>query len=135
MFSLEVEGLSLGSFPRVSGIGSETEVIEFKQTGPDGRMIIRKVPGATKWSEIVLERRMDVSRVLWDWRQQVIDGDVDLARRDGAVVAYDASGLEVARWSFTGGWPSKITGVDVDEAREEPGTERVTIVHEGLVRG
>ena len=46
-------------------------------------MIIRKVPGAMKWGDISLDRRIDTSLSLWEWRKQVIDGDVDAARRHG----------------------------------------------------
>jgi phage tail-like protein len=83
-FALEIDGVNMGYFKKVAGIESETEVIEYKEATKDGKMIIRKVPGAMKWGDITLDRRIDTSVALWEWRKQVIDGDVDGARRNGS---------------------------------------------------
>jgi phage tail-like protein len=134
IFVLEIDSVELGSFRKCSGIESETETIEYKEATKEGRMIIRKVPGAMKWSDITLERRIDTSRALWEWRKQVIEGDIDHARRDGSVVAKDSKQCEVARWTFTAGWVSKWTGAEFDAGANDIATEKVVITHEGLVR-
>ena len=133
-FALQVDGINLGFFRKVAGIESETETIEFKEATEKGRMVIRKVPGAMKWADITLDRRSDASRALWDWRKQVIDGDVDGARKNGSIVAYDSQDNEVARWDFKAGWPSKWKGADFDATTNDIATESVTITHEGLAR-
>lgn len=133
-FALEIDGVNLGYFRKCAGIESETEVIEYKEATKDGRMIIRKVPGAMKWGDITLDRRIDSSQSLWEWRKQVIDGDVDAARRNGSIVAYDSKSSEVARWNFEAGWPSKWTGAEFDASANDVATESVTVTHEGIVR-
>lgn len=133
-FALEIDGLVLGFFKKCTGVESETEVIEFKEATKDGRMVIRKVPGAMKWGDIQLDKRLDNSKDLWLWRKQVIDGDVDAARRNGSIIAYDSQSTEVARWNFEAGWPSKWKGADFDAGSNEVATESLTITHEGLVR-
>ena len=133
-FALEIDGVNLGYFKKCSGIASENEIIEFKEATKEGRMVIRKVPGPMKWGDISLDRRLDSSLALWEWRKQVIDGDVDSARRNGSIVAYDSQSAEVARWNFEAGWPSKWQGADFDAGANEVATESVTITHEGLVR-
>jgi len=95
IFVLEIDSVEMGSFRKVSGIESETETIEYKEATKEGRMIIRKVPGAMKWSDITLERRIDGSLSLWEWRKQVIDGDIDAARRSGSIVAKNSKQEEV----------------------------------------
>lgn len=134
VFVLEIDSVEMGSFRKVAGIESETETIEYKEVTKDGRMIIRKQPGAMKWSDVTLERRIDTSKSLWEWRKQVIDGDIDSARRNGSIVAKDSKMNEVARWNFTDGWPSKWTGADFDASANEVATEKVVITHEGIVR-
>jgi phage tail-like protein len=134
IFVLEIDSVEMGSFRKVSGIESETETIEYKEVTKDGRMIIRKQPGAMKWSDITLERRIDSSHDLWTWRKQVIDGDIDKARRHGSIVAKDSKMTEVARWNFTSGWPSKWTGADFDAGANDVATEKVVITHEGIER-
>jgi phage tail-like protein len=133
-FAVEIQGVTLGFFKKCSGVESETETIEFKESTKDGKMIIRKVPGAMKWANIVLERRIDTSISLWEWRKQVIDGDVDAARKDGSIVLYDSTHSEVARWNFEAGWPAKWTGAELDASGSDVATESVEIAHEGLVR-
>src|SRR3982751_3687880 len=130
IFVLEIDSVEMGSFRKCSGIESETETIENKEATKDGRMIIRKVPGAMKWSDITLERRIDESKALWEWRKQVEDGDVDSARRDGSIVIKDSVKKEVARWNFEKGWVSKWTGAELDAGSNEVATEKVTITHE-----
>ena len=57
--SLEIQGINndnkiiVGGFKSVSGMDSETEIVEFKQ-GND--MVVRKKPGRTTYANIVLER-------------------------------------------------------------------------------
>jgi phage tail-like protein len=80
VFVLEVDGQQLGSFRKCSGIENESEIIEYKEVTKEGRMIIRKIPGSQKWSDITLERRVDTDKGLWEWRKQVLDGDIDTAR-------------------------------------------------------
>ena len=133
-FALEIDNVNMGFFKKCAGIESETEIIEYKEATSKGRMVIRKVPGAMKWGDITLDRRIDTSLALWEWRKLVIEGDVDKARRHGSVVAYDSKGGEVARWNFESGWPSKWKGADFDAGANEVATESVTITHEGLVR-
>ncbi len=134
VFVLEIDSVEIGSFRKCSGIESETETIEYKEATKDGKMIIRKVPGAMKWSDITLERRVDSSTKLWEWRKEVIDGNIDDARRSGSIVVKDSTQAEVARWNFTAGWPSKWTGADFDAGANDIATEKVVITHEGLER-
>jgi phage tail-like protein len=133
-FVLEIDGVEMASFRKCSGVEAETETIEYKEATKDGKMIIRKVPGAMKWSDITLERRVDSSTALWDWRKQVEEGDVDTARRSGSIVIKDSQQKEVARWDFDMGWPSKWTGAELDAGGNEVATEKVVITHEGLRR-
>jgi phage tail-like protein len=133
-FVLEIGGVEMGSFKKCSGVESETETIEYKEATKDGKMIVRKVPGSMKWSDINLERHIDSSRSLWEWRKQVEDGDIDSARRDGSIVIKDSKATEVARWNFERGWPSKWTGAELDASSNDVATEKVTITHEGLSR-
>ncbi|BEP13947.1 phage tail protein [Acidothermaceae bacterium B102] len=133
-FVLEVDSVELATFRKCSGIESETEIIEFKEATKDGGMIIRKVPGAMKWSDITLERRVDGSSALWDWRKQVIGGDIDGGRRHGSIVIKDSKQNEVARWNFENGWPSKYSGAELDAGANDVAAEKLVITHEGLVR-
>jgi phage tail-like protein len=133
-FHVELDGVDIGAFKEASGIESETEIIEYKEATEKGKMIIRKVPGAMKWSDVTLKKRIDASTELWDWRRQVEEGDIDGARRTGSIVLYDSRHDEVARWNFEQAWPSKWKGADLDAGEDQVAVEEITITHERLER-
>ncbi|HXJ65909.1 MAG TPA: phage tail protein [Actinomycetota bacterium] len=134
-FHVELDGIDIGAFKEASGVDSETEIVEYKETTKDGKMIIRKLPGAMKWSDITLKKRIDSKKDLWDWRKEVEQGDIDNARRNGSIVLYDSTAKEVARWNFMNGWPSKWKGADLNAGENAVAVEEITITHEGLERG
>lgn len=133
-FHVELDGVDIGAFKEASGIESETEIIEYKQSTKDGKLVIKKIPGAMKWADIVLKKNIDASTQLWEWRKEVEDGSIDSARRNGSIVLYDSMHSEVARWNFFEGWPSKWKGADLNAGEDSVAVEEVTITHEGLVR-
>ena len=75
-FKVEIEGVTQGAFRNVEGLDSETEIVEY-QDGDD--IILRKRPGRTKYSNVILKRGYINSTELWDWRKEVIDGKVAAA--------------------------------------------------------
>ena len=132
-FHVELDGVDIGSFKEASGVDSETEIIEHKEV-VDGKLTIRKVPGAMKWADIVLKRGIDQSLALWEWRKQVEEGEIEDGRRDGSIIIYDSQYNEVARWNFRAGWPSKWKGADLNAGDNQVAVEEITITHEGLER-
>jgi phage tail-like protein len=133
-FHVEFDGVDVGAYKEATGVESETEIIEYKEAAKDGKLIIRKVPGAMKWSDITLKKRIDSSTDLWEWRKEVEQGDIDSARRNGSIVLYDSTLQEVARWNFENGWPSKWKGADLNAGEDQIAVEEITITHEGLSR-
>lgn len=133
-FHVEVEGVDIATFKEASGFESTTEVIAYKETTQKGRVATKKVPGSRSWSDITLRRAISSSLALWEWRKQVLDGDIDGARRDGSVVLYDSTGEAVVRYNFFRGWVSQWKGPDMDADQDEIAVEEVTIAHEGLER-
>lgn len=133
-FALEIGGITEATFREASGFGSETQVIEFIEQGAKGAPIIRKVPGNLKWQNITLKRGLTSNTELWDWRQKVIAGQIDEARTNGSVVAYDALGTEITRFNFVAGWPCKWTSAGLNAQDNSVTIEEIEIAHEGLVR-
>ncbi|GAA0435974.1 phage tail protein [Acrocarpospora corrugata] len=129
-FLVEIEGLAVGSFVECSGLGSTTEVIE----NPEGGVTtILKMPGRTSYSDITLKWGLTDSQVLWEWRQQIIDGNV--VRKSGSVVVFDLAGSrEVARWNFTGAWPSKWEGAAYSAKGNDIAIETLVLTLEKLSR-
>lgn len=133
-FALEMGGKVIGFFTECSGLGSEHEVIEQKQVNEKGQEVIIKMPGRLKWENIILKRGISNNKDIWDWRQEVIEGNLEGARQDGSIVLYDPEGKEVARWDFRRAWPIKVSGPQPKADSNEIGIEELTIAHEYIRR-
>ena len=133
-FAIDVQGQVTGYFTEVSGVGSETEVIEHKVVNEAGVEVVLKVPGRLKWENIVLKRGITSNMDIWKWRKMVEDGDVKGARADGSIIMYDQTLSEVARWNFQNAWPVKVSGPSVKADGNEIGVEELTVAHEYIER-
>ena len=128
-------GSVTGYFTEVSGLGSESEVVEHKIIAKGAKeSIIRKIPGRLKWGDIVLKRGITKNMDMYSWRKQVEQGKVDSASLDGTIIMYDQTMTPIAEWSFFKGWPSKISGPSLQSDGNAVGIEELTIVHEGIKR-
>ena len=127
-FRVEIDGVTLAAFSEVSGLVSETEVIEYR-TGTESNAV-RKLPGLTRHANIVLRRGVTQDAELWNWRRTVEDGQVD--RRNGSIVLLDDARTEVLRWNFVAGWISKWEGPTLNAEGNEVAIETIEIAHEGL---
>lgn len=135
-FLLEIEGITgdsatvVGGFKSISGMDSSTEIIEFKQ-GNDIR--VRKKPGRTTYSNIVLERGYTATDDLWEWRKAIEEGSID--RRSGAVIIMDHDGsTEVARYEFFEGWPCKWNVPELSSDQSGMAIEKIEIAVEQVKR-
>lgn len=133
-FSVDIQGVVKGYFTEVSGLGSETELIEQKVVNEKGKDIVLKVPGRLKWENIVLKRGITSSMDIWTWRKKIEDGDVDSNRHDGSITMYNQNLDPVAIWNFYKAWPSKVTGPQPKADSNQIGVEEMTLVHEYIVR-
>jgi phage tail-like protein len=128
-------GSITGYFTEVSGLGSESEIVEHKIIAKGAKeSIIRKIPGRLKWGDIVLKRGITKNLDFYNWRKEVEQGKVEGARLDGTIIMYDQAMTPVAEWTFAKGWPSKISGPSLQSDGNAVGIEELTIVHEGIKR-
>ena len=136
-FLLEIQGvvgdnkIIVGGFKSMSGMDSETEIVEFKQ-GND--TVVRKKPGRTTYANIVLERGYTGTDDLWQWRMNIENGKID--RRSGSIVILDQDGqTEVARYNFYEGWPCKWYVPDMNSDSSAMAIEKIEIAVEKVERG
>jgi phage tail-like protein len=135
-FLLEISGITgdqktiIGGFKSMSGMDSETEVIEFKQ-GND--RVVRKKPGRTTYANITLERGFTATDDLWKWRKNIEDGLID--RRSGTITMLDQD-LEtiVAQYNFYEGWPAKWYVPELDSDQSGMAIEKIEIAVEKVER-
>ena len=134
-FRLDLGGKEgIGNFRECTGLDSETTVIEHTSVDANGHPIVRKVPGALKWSNITLKRGVDENSELWKWRDTVVKTGPDSARTDGSIQLIDYSGQTIATWKFVQGWPIKYSGATLNASGNEVAVEEIQIAHEGMER-
>jgi phage tail-like protein len=124
----------MGQFREVSGLDSESEIVEQKEVDANGNPVVLKVNGNLKWSNIELKRGIDVNKGLWEWRYMVEQKGPDAARTDCILELLDYDGSAIATYNITQAWPSKYSGATMNAGSNEIAVEGITICHEGFKR-
>lgn len=127
-FVVEVEGLAVAGFTEVSGVNTETDIVEYREGSDLARM--RKLPALAKFGNITLKRGYTRSRELWEWRKSTLDGATQ--RHNGAVILLDESRNPVLRWEFFEGWISKYEGPALNASTNEAAIESIEIAVESV---
>jgi len=127
VFRLELDGEEVGEYTECFGLGSSNE-IETTVVQTKNGAVVQKTRGALEWHNITLKRVGPSSAQIWSsWRKAVEEGRLNEAIQNGAIVMSKTGSSEaLARWNFTGAWPSSLL--------IEGSAEELTIVHEGLER-
>jgi phage tail-like protein len=129
-FLVEIDGITRAAFHECSGLDSTIDVIEHREGGEN--VTLRKLPGMTKYSNIVLKRGITDDQELYKWHLEAIKGNVK--RQNGSIVLLDRGGQEKARWNFVRAWPAKWTGPSLTAEGNDVAIEQLDLAHEGIER-
>ena len=106
-YQLSVEGIVNGYFAEAYNMGSETEVVTHKAVGPQGKVMLNKIPGNTKFFDVTLRRGITANLDLVNWRKLVLEGNTKSARKNAVITMFDGRSTIVASWNLASAWPSK----------------------------
>jgi phage tail-like protein len=129
-FLVEIDGITRAAFADVSGFDSTIDVTEYREGGEN--TTVRKLPGVTKYSNIVLKWGLTQDAELYQWHAETIKGN--LQRKNGSIIALDRQGNEVVRWNFRNAWPTKWDGPDFTAKGNDVSVETLELAHEGVER-
>ena len=129
-FLVEIDGITRAAFHEVSGFDSTIDVVEHREGGEN--TTVRKLPGMTKHSNIVLKWGLADDTDLYNWHRDAVNGKVQ--RRNGSIVLLDRQGQERMRWNFVNAWPSKWDGPDCNAEGNDIAIETLELAHEGVTR-
>lgn len=129
-FLVEIDGITQAGFAECSGFGATNDPIEYREGGEN--TTVRKLPGVTKYPNIVLKWGLTDSRELYDWFRGITQGKIE--RKNGSVILLDLDGTEKVRWNFVRGWPTKWDGPDFNAKGTDVAIETLEIAHEGVER-
>lgn len=136
-FILEIDGITQAGFSEVTIPDSSTDPIEYREgneIGLDAQATVRKIPGLTKYSNLVLKYGITDSMELFDWYKDIVDGKIKTSRKNIHILLWDELGKEVNRWTFVQAWPVKYTPPLTNAKGNDIAIESIEIAHEGMLR-
>ncbi len=130
-FVVEIGGITQAGFSECSGFSSSNDPIEYREGGENTH--VRKLPGLTKHTNVVLKWGLTDSHELWDWFNDVIQGKI--RRLNGSIIVRDIDGVtEKVRWNFFDAWPTKWDGPDFSAKGNEIAIETLELAVERIER-
>ncbi len=107
-FGLEIDGVVIKQIQEVSGLKMEQDVIELKQNTPDGKYVVKKLPGRFKAGEVTLTRGLTGDNSFEKWVKDSRFGKMTDVRKGGAIIVFDFEGKPVKRYKLTNAWPKSL---------------------------
>ncbi len=89
-FRLEIDGLQVAGFSEVAVGATITETIDYREGNEPLR--VRKLSGLTKFGNVSLKRGVTDSRELFDWHQQIVQGQLSTSRKNVVIVVLRGGG-------------------------------------------
>src|SRR5918998_1300570 len=107
-FGLKFDGVTIKQINEVNGLKMEQDVVELKQNTPDGKYVIKKLPGKPKAGEVTLTRPLTGDNSFEKWCKDARFGDMASARKGGAIILYDQMGTAFKRYTLENAWPKSL---------------------------
>ncbi len=132
-FRVEIDGIIQAGFNEITMPDTTTDVVEYREGTDPSHM--RKLSGLTKGGNLTLKWGTTLSMELMNWRQMVVDGKMEAARKKNmAIILMDELGNPGARWELEQVWPTKYKPADMNAKANDVAIESLELVHEGMKR-
>lgn len=133
-FTVEADGIQVGGFERASGLNLQMETTEYREGGVEG--YVHKLPGQFQHSNLVLRKGLTRETTLWEWIQEVKNGEMDSARRHVHLKLHEAyKSDEMWGWEFRNAYPVQWEGPEFTGKRTgtaEVAVQVLELTHEGF---
>lgn len=136
-YTLEIEGVQVGVFDRISGGDVEIDVIHHQVVFENGGFATLLIPGPLKNQPVTLESGYGKTAELYSWFNQVQRGDIFGARKNATISlnAYVKNEYKpVVQWHLINVWPSKFSGFNFDQSNTNRAQLSITLVCESIER-
>lgn len=127
-FILQIDGIQSAGFTEVSGLSTESDIIEYRE-GHD-QPYMRKLPGLIKFGDITLKRGYTLNRELWTWRKSTLDGLTE--RKNCSVTLLDEARQPAVRWNIYDAFVKKLEFPSLNASTNEAAVETVELVCERI---
>ncbi|MFD2934925.1 phage tail protein [Spirosoma flavum] len=118
-------------FQEVTGLDSETQVIEYR-AGNSKVFSTIKMPGIAKTGNITLKKGVFAKdNKFWTWYSTI---KLNTIKRETVVISLmDEGGADTMVWTLTNAFPVKISGTDLKSDGNEVAVETIEIAYETIV--
>lgn len=128
-FGLTIDGHDLGTFLTVEGLGVHVDVSEYLEGG--NPYFAYQIPGQFRYQNVVLTRPIDHNTAkVMEWLRTMAGG---MRRGQAELVAFDARGTMVVKWSLLQVIPVRWTGPHLDVDNRMHATESLELAHHGFL--
>ena len=127
-FDVSVDTIKIGQFSQCEGLTAEFEIEETKEGGNNA--FVHRLPGRLKYQNLKLTRAIDTDTGM------IADFFASFAAKrqpvNAHVVAYDSWQKKIGSWTFTGVWPVKYTGPQLNASTNGTANEVLELAHTGF---
>ncbi|HEX2580468.1 MAG TPA: phage tail protein [Dongiaceae bacterium] len=129
-FSVQLGSDTTVNFQEVSGLESETQVIEYRH-GNSPRFSPIKMPGLARVGNVTLRKGIFVNDAkFWQWYGQIKGSTVE--RRTVVISLLDENGTPKMVWTLINAWPTKVSGTDLKSEGNEVAIESMELAFDVL---
>jgi phage tail-like protein len=122
-FTVYFDGAPVPGVAEVSGLGVEIEVVEVREGTTNE---VRKVPGARRFSNLMLKRGVTGNTQFFDWAMSSKGGKI--VRRAVTVSLTSQSGAAIGTWTCAQAFPAKWEGPALKATGNDLAFETLEIV-------
>jgi phage tail-like protein len=131
-FSFQVSWGSQAKIPfqEVSGLETETQVIEYRHSNSPEFSTI-KMPGIKKFGNVTMKKGIFAKdNAFWKWYSEI---KMNTIKRVPVVVQLlDEGGNPTMTWTLANAWPTKISAPTLKSDGNEVAIQSIEIAHEGI---
>lgn len=118
------------AFQEVSGLDTETQVIEYRHSNSPVHSTI-KMPGIKKFGNVTLKKGVFAKdNAFWDWYSQIKMNTI--ARISVVIQLLDEKGDPTMTWTLANAWPTKISAPSMKSDGNEVAIQTIEVAHEGI---
>ena len=132
-FMVEIDGIEVFGFKEISGLSNNTDIYEYQEGGEN--QFTHKLIGQTTFSNLILKHGVVLNEEVYDWRQQIIDGKIEEALRDGTITLVGDGYSDDRSWRFYKAWPCKWEMNTLSGTSNELVIETLELAIERVERG
>ena len=130
-FSVNLGGDDKVTFQEVTGLDSESRIIEYRH-GDSPTFSLIKTPGLGKVGTVTMKKGTFANDdKFWQWYNEIKMNTIE--RRTVVISLLDEEGAPRMTWTLNNAWPTKITGTELKSEGNEVAVESIEMAYETLV--